>query len=132
MSSVSSPPLEAVVATGAAPTTIFITLVGYVNTCRSQLAHKVVPGAATLTPSGPDGMMPPREGPPMERRGSRLSRRAFVAGAGVAGLRLVAGCGRWPWQQAPSVPRIGFLAPGSQEGRAPLIAGLLEGLHELG
>src|SRR4051794_11607677 len=54
-------------------------------------------------------MMPPREGPPMERRGSRLSRRAFVLGAGTLGL--VAGCGRLPWPaQAPTrVPRIGYL-----------------------
>jgi hypothetical protein len=41
-------------------------------------------------------MMPPEEGPPMERYGSRLSRRAFVVGAG--GLGLVAGCGRLLWQ----------------------------------
>src|SRR5947209_3171362 len=56
-------------------------------------------------------MMPPREGPPMERRESRLSRRQFVAGTGVAGLGLLAGCGRLPWQaQAPArVPRIGYL-----------------------
>src|SRR5437764_9403412 len=62
----------------------------------------------------------------------RLSRRHFVVGAASTGL--VAGCGRLPWpgQQAPSVPRIGFLAPGSREGRAPLIEGLLEGLRELG
>src|SRR5436309_3445634 len=44
-------------------------------------------------------MMPSREGPPMERRGSRLSRRTFVAGA--AGLDLLAGCGRLPWQAQP-------------------------------
>src|SRR5437764_55111 len=52
-------------------------------------------------------MMPPREGPPMERRGSRLSRRGFVVGA--AGLGVLAGCGRLPWQaQGPArVPRIG-------------------------
>src|SRR4051812_21404119 len=55
-------------------------------------------------------MMPPREGPPMERRGSRLSRRAFVGGAGSLGL--LAGCGRWPGQAepAPKVHRIGYLA----------------------
>jgi putative tryptophan/tyrosine transport system substrate-binding protein len=46
----------------------------------------------------------------MGRRGSRLSRRAFVAGA--AGLALVAGCGRLPWQGQPAprkVPTIGWL-----------------------
>src|SRR5207249_4337424 len=48
------------------------------------------------------------------------------------GLGLLGGCGRLPWQQAPRVARIGFLAPGSREGRAPLIEGLLEGLRELG
>src|SRR5215218_5001667 len=79
-------------------------------------------------------MMPPREGPPMERRRSRWNRRQFVLGGSAAGLGLVAGCGRWPGQgqQAARVPRIGFLAPGTYEGRAPLIEGLLEGLRELG
>src|SRR4051794_19565833 len=61
-----------------------------------------------LTPTSPDGMMPPREGPPMERRGSRLSRRQFMVGA--AGLGLVAGCGRLPWPAwQPAIPRIGYL-----------------------
>src|SRR4051794_30954337 len=59
-------------------------------------------------------MILPREGPSMERRGSRLSRRAFVGSAGAAGLGLLAGCGRWPWQgQAPKVPRVGFIALGA-------------------
>jgi len=46
----------------------------------------------------------------MERRGSRLSRRQFMVGA--AGLGLLAGCGRLPWQAPPpaKVPRIGYLA----------------------
>src|SRR4051794_9509030 len=49
----------------------------------------------------------------MERRGSRLSRRGFVVGA--AGLGLVTGCGRLPWQAHPpaKVYRIGVLTPGS-------------------
>jgi putative ABC transport system substrate-binding protein len=70
----------------------------------------------------------------MERRGMRLSRRAFVVGAGVSavGLGLLAAGGRLPWQAAPKVPRIGFLAVGSREGRAPLIAGLHQGLREYG
>src|SRR3954469_19399085 len=75
-------------------------------------------------------MMAPREGPPMERRGSRLSRRAFVVGA--AGLGLVAGCARLTWQapEPKTVHRIGFLGTGSREGRALLIDGLLQGLSE--
>jgi putative tryptophan/tyrosine transport system substrate-binding protein len=70
----------------------------------------------------------------MEHCGSRPSRREFVLGAGVAGLGLVAGCGRLslPGQQAAKVPRIGFLGAGSREGRAPLIAGLHQGLREYG
>jgi putative ABC transport system substrate-binding protein len=57
-------------------------------------------------------MMPPREEPPMERRGSQWSRRAFVGGA--AGLGLLAGCGRLPWQAQPpaQMPRIGILSGG--------------------
>src|SRR5688572_23246836 len=45
----------------------------------------------------------------MERRGSRLSRRQFVVGAGSAAL--LAGCGRLPWQaQTPTkVQRVGWL-----------------------
>jgi hypothetical protein len=45
----------------------------------------------------------------MQRRGSRLSRRQFVAG--TAGLGLVAGCARWPGQVAPAkrLARVGFL-----------------------
>src|SRR5215211_6501361 len=62
-------------------------------------------------------MMPPREGPPMERRGSRWSRRQFVVGA--AGLGLLAGCGRLPWEtpapQSARVYRIGFLTIGGTE-----------------
>ena len=40
-----------------------------------------------------------------------LSRRQFVLGAGAAGLGLLAGCGRLPWQAQPpaKVPRIGLL-----------------------
>src|SRR5262249_22453572 len=68
------------------------------------------------------------------RHGLPISRRQFVQGVGVAGLGLLAGCGRLPWQAQPPprMPRIGFLAPGSWQGRAPLIDGLLAGLRELG
>lgn len=38
----------------------------------------------------------------MERRGRRLSRRQVLLGVGVAGLGLVVGCGRLPWQARPS------------------------------
>jgi putative ABC transport system substrate-binding protein len=64
----------------------------------------------------------------------RLTRRQVVQGAGIAGLGLVAGCGRLPLlgQQAAKIPRIGFLAVGSPDGRAPLIAAFLQGLRDLG
>ena len=65
---------------------------------------------------------------------SHPSRRQFVQGVGVVGLGLVTGCGRLPLpgQQAAKVPRIGFLAVGSREGRAPLIEGFLQELREYG
>ena len=50
----------------------------------------------------------------MERRGRHLSRRAFVVGAGAAGL--LAGCERPRWQAqgppAPKLPRVGLLVTG--------------------
>src|SRR5205823_5715835 len=49
---------------------------------------------------------------PTYRAWDRLTRRAFVLGAGAGGLGLLAGCGRLPWQAPPAkVPRIGFLSP---------------------
>ena len=63
------------------------------------------------------------------------SRRRFLRGGLVlAGLGLLAGCGKSPWtgRQAAKVPVIGFLAVGSREGRAPLIEGFLQGLREHG
>jgi putative tryptophan/tyrosine transport system substrate-binding protein len=65
---------------------------------------------------------------------ARLSRRQFVVGVGASSSALLAGCGRLPWpgQQAAKVPRVGFLAVGSREGRAPLIAAFLQGLRDLG
>jgi len=77
-------------------------------------------------------MMPPEEGPPMERHDSRLSRRALVCCASAAGLGLVAECGRLPWQgQAPArLHRIGYLdLRGTDDSSAPL---LWEGLQALG
>jgi hypothetical protein len=44
-----------------------------------------------------------------EYRGLPVSRRRFVQGASLAGLGLLAGCGRWPGQAAVPVWRIGYL-----------------------
>jgi putative tryptophan/tyrosine transport system substrate-binding protein len=67
----------------------------------------------------------------MERRWSRWSRRAFVVGA--AGLGLVAGCGRLPWQaQPPKVYRMGYLAPVNETVDAPRFDALRGGLRDLG
>ena len=59
-----------------------------------------------------------------------MSRRRFVAGAGAAGLGLLAGCGRLPWQvAAPTqlrVARVGFLGP------LPALARLRAAVAELG
>jgi putative tryptophan/tyrosine transport system substrate-binding protein len=43
--------------------------------------------------------------------GLNLSRRRFVQGAGLAGLGLLAGCGRWPGQAPASaqVPKVGIM-----------------------
>src|SRR4051794_4541403 len=73
-------------------------------------------------------MMPPEEGPPMDRRWNRLSRRQFVVGA--AGLGLLAGGGRLPGQaaQPPRVPRLGFLSGAPQ----PIYEAFREGLADLG
>jgi len=49
----------------------------------------------------------------------------------LAGFSLLSGC-ETPGQQAAKVPRIGFLAVGSREGRAFLIEGFLQGLREHG
>ena len=63
---------------------------------------------------------------------SRPTRRRFMQGASVAGLALVAGCGRWPWQAQPpaKVPRIGYVGAGSAGER--YATALLDGLRELG
>jgi putative ABC transport system substrate-binding protein len=70
----------------------------------------------------------------MERRGSRLSRRGFVVGAGSAGLGLLAGCGRLPWQaeQPAKVYRLGYLTPTTTAVDAPQFARLEQGLRDLG
>src|SRR5262245_25386088 len=60
----------------------------------------------------------------------RLSRRQFVQGVGVAGLGLLVGCGRLPWQAQPAarIPRLGFLSTPP----SPREAAFREGLRELG
>ena len=47
------------------------------------------------------------------RRGSRPSRRAFLRGAGAAGLGLLAACAPLPGQAPPSAPRVGVLVHAS-------------------
>jgi len=70
-----------------------------------------------------------------------LSRRQFVQGVGMAGLALLAGCGRLPGQvQAPpKVPRIGGLWSGGVDTRetpppgvSPAVDGFVQGLRDLG
>jgi putative ABC transport system substrate-binding protein len=77
----------------------------------------------------------------MERQGGRWSRRQFVAGAGAAGLGLLAGCGRLPWQAAPAarVHRVGVLSTAAGELNLPPPPGananydaLVQGLREYG
>lgn len=66
------------------------------------------------------------------------SRRRFLRGTAAVGLAAVSAaglsaCARLPFQTSSTrVPTIGFLAPGTREGRAPLVDGLLQGLGELG
>jgi len=58
----------------------------------------------------------------------RHSRRRFIQGSVVlASFNLLAGC-----EKSQKMPRIGFLAVGSREGRAFLIEGFLQGLRERG
>src|SRR5215207_5189684 len=60
----------------------------------------------------------------------RPTRRQFVQGVGVAGLGLLAGCGRLPWQagQPVKVFRIALLSTGGS-GAGDLFR---EGLRDLG
>ena len=63
---------------------------------------------------------------------NHLSRRQVVQSAGVAGLGLLAGCGRLPWQAQtpPKVPRIGYLTAGPTA--SPNLDAFRDGLRELG
>ncbi len=62
----------------------------------------------------------------------RHSRRQLLQGSlALAAFGLLSGCER-SGQQAAKVPRIGFLAVGSREGRAFLIEGFRQGLREHG
>ncbi|HEY7067397.1 MAG TPA: ABC transporter substrate-binding protein [Chloroflexota bacterium] len=62
------------------------------------------------------------------------SRRRFVQGAGVAGLGLLVGCGRLPFQTQPAakVYRVGYLSPQGLAITEPRLSALHEGLRELG
>src|SRR4051812_40706989 len=69
----------------------------------------------------------------MDRRGSELSRRAFVVGAG--GFGLLAGCGRLPWQPEPAptrIHRVGWLDGSTATGRAADLTAFRQTLGELG
>ena len=62
------------------------------------------------------------------------SRRQFVQAVGAAGLALVAGCGRWPWQpeQPAKVPRIGYLSVDpAPSGVSPRLEAFRQGLGAL-
>src|SRR5438105_3146315 len=63
-----------------------------------------------------------------------ITRRQFVAGAGMAGAGLVAGCGRLPGQTQPppKVSRIGYLSANRQDAAAPLVEAFREGLRSYG
>jgi putative ABC transport system substrate-binding protein len=61
-----------------------------------------------------------------------LSRRRFVQGAGVAGIGLLAACGRLPGQAAPArVPRVGVVL-GAAPATSPAAEALRQGLREAG
>src|SRR4051794_39704606 len=65
-----------------------------------------------------------------------LSRRRFVVGSGLAGLGLVAGCGRLPWQQpslmTAKIHRLGFLSGGTPAAMAQRLDIFHQALGDLG
>src|SRR5687767_7911807 len=70
----------------------------------------------------------------MDRSIPRPSRRRFVQGVGVAGLGLLAGCGRLPWQAPPPtrVGRIAFLAAASAVSMESNVTAFRQGLADHG
>src|SRR5262245_11035579 len=64
----------------------------------------------------------------------RLGRRHFVQGVGVAGLGLVAGCGRLPWQahQPAKTAHVGWLYPNSAAVSPQNLAWFQQALSEYG
>ncbi|HLH26323.1 MAG TPA: ABC transporter substrate-binding protein [Chloroflexota bacterium] len=69
-----------------------------------------------------------------ESCGHQVSRRRFMQAASVAGLELLAGCGRLPWQAQPGTPRIGYLSAGSATDpvNARRVEAFRSGLRDLG
>jgi putative tryptophan/tyrosine transport system substrate-binding protein len=65
---------------------------------------------------------------------TRWSRRQIVQGMGAAGLGLLAGCGRLPWQAQPAarIPRIGFLSAGLPSASVDRVEAFRQALRELG
>ena len=64
-----------------------------------------------------------------------ISRRRFLQGSlALAGVGLLSGCGRLPFQTqlTPKVPRVGFLSPGPPGATGPAIEAWRDGLHDLG
>ena len=63
-----------------------------------------------------------------------LRRRRFLAGLGAAGLGLLAGCGRLPWQaQLAKMPRLGYLTELlDPHDLNPNRTAFLQGLRDLG
>jgi putative ABC transport system substrate-binding protein len=72
----------------------------------------------------------------LDHRKRRLSRLAFVSGAGAVSLGLLAGCGRLPFQQAPptsvKVHRVGVLRGNTPYERDQELDLLQQALGDLG
>src|SRR5437762_6630818 len=69
-----------------------------------------------------------------EARGLSLSRRQLVQGSGVAGLGLLARCGRLSGQapQSAKVPRIGLLVGGASSARPQAIEVFRQAMSDRG